>query len=295
MLSHFSLLGFTCEQQDNPCDFILDIVQGDRLTIVGTDKERNQKLTQQKIAESMNDKYLDSLIWKSVKKETDFCVNTPSNISLQEQLPKKSRIFELYYVSQRILRNTIRKPSTFLTQIFIAVMFAILEGFVFFKIDHSIDEGVTNRGGAIFLTVSFQVFVNAIALQLFVEERVLFVHEHSSGYYHVSTYMISKLVCDLIPLRGLPAILLSIIVYVMIDFQLTSHKFFIFLLCVLFSTLCSCALCFCLSASVKEFSVASVICGMLFLIMMIFSGFIVDLDTVMPALSWLQWLVVEQQ
>ncbi|CAF4494881.1 unnamed protein product, partial [Didymodactylos carnosus] len=31
VLSYFSeLLGFTCEQYDNPCDFLLDIVQGDR-------------------------------------------------------------------------------------------------------------------------------------------------------------------------------------------------------------------------------------------------------------------------
>ncbi|CAF1466300.1 unnamed protein product, partial [Didymodactylos carnosus] len=211
LLSYFSSLGFTCEKQENPCDFILDIVQGDQLTIIDTDKEQNQKLTQQKIAESLNDKYLKSLMWKRVKEETDFYIDQSTSILLNETLPKKSRISELYYVSQRIIRSTTRKPSTFIAQIIVAITFAVLSGLVFFKIDHSIDEGVTNRIGAIFLLVSFQIFVNAVTLELFVKERALFIHEHSSGYYHVSTYMVSKLICDLIPLRGLPAILLAII------------------------------------------------------------------------------------
>ncbi|CAF1106694.1 unnamed protein product [Didymodactylos carnosus] len=224
ILSYFSeSLGFICEQYDNPCDFLLDIVQGDRHSSVilknsvkEDDKEEDKKLTQNKLAETLNNRYLKSYLWASVQQETDNYFNHPSSDQiLYEKLPKKCRFNELYYVSQRVLRNLGRSPTVIIIQIGVSIVFAILCGLVFLRIDHTLDQGVRQRAGALFLITTFQVFVNLISLELFLKEP-----------------------------------------------------------------------------TVDVFAVANVILGMIYLIMMIFSGFIVDLTSIVAALNWLQWFSI---
>ena len=41
-------------------------------------------------------------------------------------------------------------------------------------------------------------------------------HENASGYYRVSAFFISKIATDLIPLRFLPNLLFTVIIYFMI-------------------------------------------------------------------------------
>ncbi|CAF1231827.1 unnamed protein product [Didymodactylos carnosus] len=185
ILSYFSeLFGLTCEQYDNPCDFLLDIVQGDRHSSAilnnsktEDDKEEDQESIQNKLAETLNNRYLLSPLWASVQQETDNYLNHHSSDQfLYKKLSKKSRFNELYYLSQRVLQNLSRSPVVVITQIGVSVVFAILCGCVFFDVDHTLDKGVQKRAGAIFLVTVFQVFVNLIALELFLKERALFIH-----------------------------------------------------------------------------------------------------------------------
>ena len=76
--------------------------------------------------------------------------------------------------------------------------------------DYTWENGVKNRLGAIFFIVSNEVFLNLSALELFMKERVLFIHENASGYYRVSTYFLSKLLCDILLLRLIPSIMFFI-------------------------------------------------------------------------------------
>ena len=83
------------------------------------------------------------------------------------------------------------------------------------NIERTTDIGVKNRNGAISFIVTNQVFSNLSALGLFIKVRVLFVHENASGYYHILTYFLSKIVFDIIPLRTIPTVIFSIIAYFM--------------------------------------------------------------------------------
>ena len=44
---------------------------------------------------------------------------------------------------------------------------------------------------------------------------VVYRHEHANGYYRVSVYFVAKILFDLVPLRVIPAIPFSAIVYYM--------------------------------------------------------------------------------
>ena len=177
-------------------------------------------------------------------------------------------------------------------QTIVTIIFALLVGLIYLQIDRSEDTGVKNRVGAIFFIVTNQIMGNLSAIELFLKERVLFIHENASGYYHVSTYFIAKLVCDLIPLRIIPSILFSSIVYFMIGFQQTAEKFFVFYLGILSTTLCGSAVCFLLSASVQVFGIANLLAAMSFVLMMVFGGFLVEISSIVSFLSWIKWISI---
>lgn len=61
-----------------------------------------------------------------------------------------------------------------------------------------------------------QIFGTMTSLELFIAERKIFVHENANGFYRVSVYFLSKVTCDIIPLRLLPVIVFSCVCYWMV-------------------------------------------------------------------------------
>ena len=290
-MPYFSSIGFTCEEHDNPADFLLDITQGDR--IIENDQELDLDKRHEQNARRLNDFYIGSDIYSSIQQEITHLNNRKLNQSNDKQINhSKSRLAEIFYVSQRTLRNVYRNPTLVTMQTVVTIFFAVLVGLIYLQIDRIEDTGVKNRVGAIFFIVTNQIMANLSAIELFLKERVLFIHENASGYYHVSTYFIAKLVCDLIPLRIIPSILFSTIVYFMIGFQRTTEKFFIFYFAIFSTTLCGAALCFLLSASVQVFGIANLLAAMSFVLMMVFGGFLVELSSVVEFLSWIKWISI---
>ncbi|CAF4378634.1 unnamed protein product, partial [Adineta steineri] len=83
---------------------------------------------------------------------------------------------EIYYVSQRTLKNAIRNPALFLSQIVVAIILGLLIGLVFHDMKKTIDPGVQNRLGAIFFIIISQIFSTITALEPLLKERALFIH-----------------------------------------------------------------------------------------------------------------------
>jgi ATP-binding cassette subfamily G (WHITE) protein 2 len=239
-LQFFSSVGFSCEEHDNPADFILDILQR-------IDSHHQDGIDLDDLYEA----YTKTSIYNSI--QAQMCEK--NNLSTIEtiQLAKKSRLNDMFYLSQRTLRYTYRDPSLLILQTCLSLFLGALIGLIYLNVDRTIDPGVKNRNGAIFFIITNQVFSNLSALELFIKERVLFVHENISGYYHILTYFISKLICDILPLRTIPAIGFSIIVYFMMGFQRMADKFFIFFFCIWLLSVCASSLCFLVSATVRNF------------------------------------------
>lgn len=292
VLSYFSSIGLTCEEHDNPADFLLDITQGDRTILNNSESESDTK--HERNARHLNSLYLQSNIYTSIQEQiTSLNKNQNRTKLMKEQNDhSKSRMTEILYVSQRTIRNAFRNPALVAMQTIVTILFGLLVGLIYLQIDRSEDTGVKNRLGVIFFVVTNQVMSNLSAIELFLKERVLFIHENASGYYHVSTYFIAKLVCDLIPLRIIPSILFSVIVYFMIGFQSTVEKFFVFYLGILATTLCGSAFCFLLSASVEVFGIANLLAALAFVLMMVFGGFLVEISSIVKFLSWIKWISI---
>lgn len=255
ILPFFASVGFTCEEHDNPADFILDVSQGIRMTsssAIELDVDLHQR--KDKLARDLHDAYIKTPIYASIcQKIADMNALSSGVPNRQTQLMRKSCLMEMFYVSQRTLRNSFRNSAVMITHTIVPVCLALLIGFLYTNTDRTFNKGTKNRLGAIFFIVANQVFLNLSGLELFIRERHLFMHENASGYYHISTYFISKLICDIFPMRLIPSILFSFIVYFLIGFQRTITKFLIFLLDIFVASVCTSSSIFLISASVPNF------------------------------------------
>lgn len=285
VLSHFQSIGFQCEEHNNPADFLLDVCQGD----YQSDTNQNRK----QFIHFLNNNYEKSSIYSTIKEEAKTLQNSSKQSStIKQDIRKKSRLSEIFYVSQRTLRNAFRNPALIGMQTGVSIFLGVLIGLIYLNTNDSMDVGLKNRIGAIFFITTNQVFGSLSALDLFIKERPLFQHENVSGYYHVSTYFMSKLLCDVIPLRLIPSILFSVIAYFMIGFQKTVEKYFIFLLGIYSTTICASSLCFFISASVRVFGIANLTAAMFCVLTLVFSGFLVDVSSVVSFLSWIKWISI---
>jgi len=176
-----------------------------------------------------------------------------------------------------------------IVQIMIMMMLGLVVGGLFFDLDDTLVPGLQNRAGLFFFIIMNQVFSNLSAVELFIRERSIFVHENASGFYRVSAYFFAKVFCDFIPLRIFPNVVFSCLVYFMTGLTLDAGKYFFFFLILLLTTLTAASIGFFWGATIGVFAVANLFIALTFVLMMIFGGLFVNIDSIWVGIRWLQY------
>uniref|UniRef100_A0A673W130 ATP-binding cassette, sub-family G (WHITE), member 2a n=1 Tax=Salmo trutta TaxID=8032 RepID=A0A673W130_SALTR len=264
-LDYFSNIGYTCEPHNNPADFFLDVINGDSTAIAFN-----------RIKDLMDNLLL-----------VLFSVKTPSRtITYNTSFSTQFR-----WVLKRTFTNLILNPQTSFAQIGVTVFLAVIVGAIFFGVKND-QSGLQNRMGALFFITTNQCFSSVSSAELFITERKLFIHEYISGYYRVSVYFLCKLLSDIITLRTLPAILFSCVAYFMIGFKATVEAFFLFMLTVALVAYTATAMTMAISADQSVVAIANIFMTIAFVFMMIFSGLLVNLPSIVEWLAWFQYLSI---
>ncbi|XP_055335659.1 broad substrate specificity ATP-binding cassette transporter ABCG2-like [Paramacrobiotus metropolitanus] len=286
-IDYFQENGYEIESHNNPADFFLDVLMGE--------VERNSQA-------GPSDEPLELLYARSeIKEEVDrklasiWSVHQLSGGRSEENSGhragyKTSFARQIAIVSGRTVKNLIRNPQTSILQLVIMVVFGAIVGAIYWQVDQSYPAGLQNRYGAFFFIIMNLVFGNLDAVELFVKERRIFVHENASGFYRVSSYFLAKVFCDILPRRTVPTLIFCSIAYFMIGFQTDAAKCFIFALTMLSVAFAGASLAFLFSASVNVFAIGNLMIALCYVFMMLFSGFMVNIGTVLSWLQWIKWL-----
>lgn len=120
------------------------------------------------------------------------------------------------------------------------------------------------------------MFSNLTALDLFIRERQIYVKEVNSGYYRPAPYFISRVLCDILPMRIIPTLAFSLITYYMIGFRTDGNHPAIFVMIVMLCTLASAGLCILISAVVSSYVVANLLCAVAYVLMLMVSGMLIN-------------------
>uniref|UniRef100_A0A8C5DNX2 ATP-binding cassette sub-family G member 2-like n=1 Tax=Gouania willdenowi TaxID=441366 RepID=A0A8C5DNX2_GOUWI len=201
-------------------------------------------------------------------------------------------VWQMRVVCGRTVTNTLRNPQTSYAQLALNIFFALLVGLIYYQMPLTLPEALQNRSGAFFFLIINMVFGNLSAVELFINERAIFIHENSSGYYRTSVYFLSKIFADLIPNRIIPIFVFSAIAYYMMGLKPAVEAFFSFALIMSLVSLAGVGLAFLVSASVSSFAMANILIALPFVFMMVFGGFLVNLNSMLSWLSWLKWISI---
>ncbi|NXE72799.1 ABCG2 protein, partial [Cochlearius cochlearius] len=301
-LEYFSSIGYECEPFNNPADFFLDIINGDSTAVAATKEDHRPVSTGKEdnvdssVVDVLHQKYLNSSLYQSTKEalgKVELGRGSKQRISKQgHEITYANGFFtQLYWVSKRSLKNLVRNPQASIAQIAVTIILALVVGAIFFgvKMDRS---GIQNRAGSLFFVTTNQCFSSVSAIELFIRDKKLFVHQYTSGYYRVSAYFLALMIGDLLPMRTAPAIIFSCISYWMIGYQAVAGRFFFFMLTLVLVSYTATAMSLAISAGMDVVAVANLLITICFVLMLIFSGLLVNLPSVMGWLNWLKYFSI---
>lgn len=192
-------------------------------------------------------------------------------------------------LSRRTWRNLYRNPILMLTHYAVAILLAVLSGWLFYGVTDDIG-GFQNRLGLFFFLLALFGFSTLTSLNVFSAERLIFVRERANGYYAPITYFSAKVIFDIVPLRLIPPIIMGIIIYPMSGLLPQWGTFFIFMLILVLFNLAASAICLTIGIVFKDGAVASLIGSLVMLFSLLFAGLLLNLnhDSVQMAAQWLQ-------
>ncbi|XP_061840191.1 broad substrate specificity ATP-binding cassette transporter ABCG2b [Nerophis lumbriciformis] len=287
-LEYFTNLGFQIESLDNPADFFMDVTNGEAQSSL-------EELNSAGCKNALAVKYYQSQLYQDMLGQLDLVDRNVADGIIGHQKTARyatSFLYQLRVVCGRTVVNTLRNPQTSYAQLALNVFFAILVGLIYYQMPLTLPEALQNRSGAFFFLIINMVFGNLSAVELFINERAIFIHENSGGYYRTSVYFLSKVFADLIPNRIIPIFLFSAIAYYMMGLKPALTAFLCFALTMSLVSLAGVGLAFLVSASVSSFAMANILIALPFVFMMVFGGYLVNLNAMLSWLSWLKWVSI---
>uniref|UniRef100_A0A8C1XC41 ATP-binding cassette, sub-family G (WHITE), member 2a n=1 Tax=Cyprinus carpio TaxID=7962 RepID=A0A8C1XC41_CYPCA len=298
-LNYFMQIGYTCEPHNNPADFFLDVINGDSTAValnkLNDDEDPDQKELSSSlkgIEDHLVEEYKNSSSYKQTKSELERIVQGQdySTRTKSRTITYSTSFFHQFnWVLKRTFRNLMLNPQTSFAQIGVMIFLALIVGVIFFGVKDN-SSGIQNRIGVLFFITVNQCFSSVSSAELFIAERNLFVHEYISGYYRVSVYFLSKILSDILTLRTIPAIIFSCVAYWMIG---EPHAaFFIFLFSIILVSYTATSMTLAISADQTVVAIANIFMTISFVFMMIFSGLLVNLPSVVDWLNWLKYLSI---
>ncbi|XP_078269100.1 broad substrate specificity ATP-binding cassette transporter ABCG2-like [Rhinoraja longicauda] len=302
-LSYFSSIGYTCEAFNNPADFFLDIINGDSTavnsqSVIEIDPEMSLDETdvtyEKHVVNDLEGEFTRSNYHRdmmaALKKISREDLGEAFLVS-REITYATSFFHQLKWVTRRSYKNLLRNPQASVFQVMVSLALGLMVGAIFFQVENNM-AGIQNRVGAMFFLTTNQCFTSISVIELFVSEKKIFMHEYISGYYRIISYFLAKLFVDLIPMRAVPSIIFTFVIYFMIGFRLDVGAFFVAMLTLVQVSVTATSLGLAVATGQNIIGIANLIISIIFVIMIIFSGLLVNLPSVLSWLSWLQYLSI---
>lgn len=127
---------------------------------------------------------------------------------------------QLSVLCSRSFKNCYRNPRLLAGNYLLVVLLGVFLGTLYYNVDNTI-SGFQNRMGLFFFVLTYFGFVTLTGLSSFAMERIIFLRERANNYYGSFIYLMSKLVSDILPLRVIPPIILSMILYPIVKLNMT--------------------------------------------------------------------------
>ncbi|KAG8929386.1 hypothetical protein FRC03_008981 [Tulasnella sp. 419] len=199
---------------------------------------------------------------------------------------RASWLMQFRILSGRAFKNLYRDPSLLTAHYTASVVIALLCGALFRNVTNDI-SGFQNRLGLFFFTLAMFGFACLSSLNLFANERILFMRERANGYYSSFTYFASKVLFDIVPLRVVPPLVFGSIAYSAVGLVPTVAAFWKFQLTLVLFNLTTASSILLISVAIANTGVATLVGTLVMLYNLLFAGLLINRDSTGYSVKWL--------
>jgi len=195
---------------------------------------------------------------------------------------------QLFVLSKRTLINNLRNASLLRLQYVTTILLGLLLGLIFFRLDYDL-RGTQDRLGVLFFLANLLTFSTMSSIDLFFQDRAIFVRERATSMYSTSAFFFTKTLCDMIPMRVIPAVILGIIPYYMITLHPGWNHVLTLLAVLVLLSIVATSLCFLVSTIAPSVSFANLLMIIFMLFNMLFGGFLINKANLPFFINWLKY------
>ncbi|WWC96073.1 hypothetical protein V866_002940 [Kwoniella sp. B9012] len=313
---YFEKKGYRCPEGYNVADYLLEIASSENDLPPQQNCEIERESSGETSYTSIEQEGITNLDQASESPLNEKTITYPpsprSNVLLSSRddnatatLESQSRIKDIWWkwprshcattfltqveiLSGREWRNLKRDKTLLIAHIFFSCLVGIFAGGLYYKVGITI-AGFQNRIGSLFFLGSLIAFSSLSALYNLVEVRGLFLRERAGDFYSPQAWLLTRVLFDVIPLRLIPTILVSIIVYFMVGLSHDAARSFKFLLIIVEFSMGMTLFNFLLACLFRNGGVAILLSSLCNLFLMTYAGFFVNISQIPPVLRWLRY------
>ncbi|KAI0833903.1 ABC-2 type transporter-domain-containing protein [Hypoxylon sp. FL0890] len=179
------------------------------------------------------------------------------------------------------------KSATF-AQAIVNIIVALIVGSVYYGMA-PVTDSFQSRASILFLAVLINALSSLSEISSLYAQRSIVEKHASYAFYHPATEAISSVVAD-IPIKFIQAIAFNIVLYFLGGLRRDAGPFFLYFLITYMVTFSMSAIFRTLAAVTKTVSQAMSLAGIMVLILVIYTGFVVAVPQMGAWFGWLRWL-----
>ncbi|KAK2841573.1 hypothetical protein FQN49_006125 [Arthroderma sp. PD_2] len=279
-LSHFERHGYSIPLFVNPAEFLIDLSAYDNRTA-------EAELTSRNRVEALK------TAWRAISREkTSKNKTVPMEEASLLQVDKRESVGftrQFQVLTARTIKMTIRDPMGMTSCLFEAVGMAVLNGWIYLRLDGSL-AGIRSRQGSLYTASSLNGYI-ILLYEIFrlTTDIQLFDRERSEGVVGVPAFLLSRRAARLF-LEDLPVpIIFSTIFYFMVGYRLAAAEFFIFLVVNIFTQYTAVTFAAVCIAICRHFPGASLVGNLSYTLQTVTCGYFVQVNQIPIYVRWVKW------
>lgn len=190
--------------------------------------------------------------------------------------------------TKRAYQRVWNERSATLTMFISNCVIALIVGSVFYGTPAS-TSGVYQKGAVLFYAVLLNALAAMTEINSLYSQRPIVEKQNSFAFYHPFTEAIAGIVSD-IPVKFLLAVAFNLILYFLSNLRREPSQFFIYFLINFVAMFVMSAVFRTMAAITKTVSQAMTLAGIMILILVIYTGFVVPVPYMHPWFGWLHYL-----
>lgn len=258
--------------------------------IARQDKQGEDTLVQ--INNKLPQIYSESVLAIELKQEIEDQKSNPSAIKFKNEYLKQASFgSQVLILSSRTFKNLYRNPKLLLSSYILSLIVGVFCGYLYYNVSNDI-SGFQNRLGLFFFILALFGFSSLTGLHSFSTERIIFIRERANNYYHPLSYFVSKIFCDVLPLRVLPPVILVSILYPLVGLTMEHNGFLkTILVLVLFNIAISFEVLI-VGIMISEPGTSTMLGVLVLLSSLLFAGLFINSEDLRSEIKWLQWISI---